>query len=119
MENFSDILVLLLIVVASAISSIHKCRKSVSSSQVPQSPTSTPAVPNTPLSQHTTKTSGHTSIKKEVAPPTEAPSRLKNKDTNSPQITNNEKDIEKIIDDFDLRTAIIYTEILTPKYKEY
>lgn len=42
-----------------------------------------------------------------------------NKDNKTPNKSDNDINIEKIIDDFSMEKAVIYAEILKPKYEEY
>lgn len=67
--------------------------------------------PNTIISQHNA-----TAVSKSNAPHSMAKNQAKTTiDTQSPT----KSEIENIIEDFSLEKAVIYAEILEPKYKEY
>ena len=122
MEGLSDILVLLLVVVASLVGSITKKTKKKQLT-LPQD------TPWNDLSQETSNSA--TPKESQVIPPIPKPiaeqvqSSSKSVSVNvkrektTPGETTESDDIRKIIDQFDLRTAVIYTEILKPKFKEY
>ena len=126
MEGLSDILVLLLIIAVSMIGSATKKRKKRLSS--PQSdgpeedfPETEPHVENNPKRKSSVILPPPPSVQMQKAiapkePPAFAPKKSVFTNVNTPDTEN---DIRQIIDQFDLRTAVIYKEILEPKFKEY
>ncbi len=107
MENILNIIVLLLVIAASVISSVNRRKKEYRPMEeyIPAPPSQ-----NT-RKQNLTPTQSAPSPQQKIPPkPT------KRQEEASPKPS---RAAEEIIDKFDIRTAIIYSEILSPKYKEY
>lgn len=127
MGGLSDILVLLLIVAVSLIGSSTKKRKKRLS--VPQKdgpwkhfPKTEPHVENSPKRKSPVILPPPPAQiqKKQIIDPKKPSTFVSPKDEFTLVNTSDTKDdIQQIIDHFDLRTAILYKEILEPKFKEY
>lgn len=120
MEEFSDILVLLLIAATSLIGSINKKKKLQQTMPIPD------LNPNDELTEESSRNLKHRTMEGRELSTEKTPPRYVQKSLDETQrAPSNEKETTSIRftnvnnKGFDLRTAIIYSEILTPKFKEY
>lgn len=120
MEEVSDILVLLLIAVASLIGSINKKKKLQQTTPIPD------LNPIDELAEESSRNLKHRTVEGKGLFTEKITPRYAQKSLDETQpVPSNEKETTPIQftnvnnRDFDLRAAIIYSEILTPKFKEY
>ena len=130
MEGLSDIVILLLIVATSLIGSATNRRKK---RQLPSPQNDSPWEDYPKTASYTENTPKKESpvtetlplipaqkLKKTIIPvPKPTPLTPKEEIILPADTHDSENDIQQIIDHFDLRTAVIYKEILEPKFKEY